>query len=61
MLRHPVDGQAGKDFDMQHPTFSVEPRHVRLELAIDGFNPFANMSTSYSMWPVLLMPYNLSL
>ncbi|XP_028078125.1 uncharacterized protein LOC114279733 [Camellia sinensis] len=59
VLRHPADGQTWKDFDMQYPKFSVEPRHVRLGLATDGFNPFGNMSTSYSMWPVLLMPYNL--
>ena len=32
---------------------------MRLGLATDGFNPFGNMSTSYSMWPVVLMPYNL--
>ncbi|XP_028125191.1 uncharacterized protein LOC114322108 [Camellia sinensis] len=60
MLKYPADGQAWKDFDMQHPTFYVEPRHVRLRIATDGFNPFGNMSTLYSMWPVLLMPYNLS-
>ena len=39
--------------------FSVEPRHVRLGLAMDGFNPFGNMSISYSMWPEFVMPYNL--
>ena len=33
---------------------------MRLGLASDGFNPFGNMSTSYSMWPVVLMLYNLS-
>ena len=32
---------------------------MQLGLASDGFNPFGNMSTSYSMWPVVLMPYNL--
>jgi hypothetical protein len=32
---------------------------VRLGLASDGFNPFGNMSTTYSIWPVVLMPYNL--
>ncbi|KAL6312664.1 hypothetical protein AAG906_018929 [Vitis piasezkii] len=36
-----------------------EPRNVRLGLASDGFNPFGNMSISYSMWPVVLIPYNL--
>jgi hypothetical protein len=32
---------------------------VRLSLASDGFNPFGNMSTLYSIWPVVLVPYNL--
>ena len=26
---------------------------------MDGFNPFGNMSLSYSMWPVVLTTYNL--
>ena len=29
-------------------------------LASDGFNTFSNMSTAYSVWPVILIPYNLS-
>nr|GEV89680.1 hypothetical protein [Tanacetum cinerariifolium] len=28
-------------------------------LAADGFNPFGNLSQAYSMWPVILMTYNL--
>ncbi|GKA10964.1 CACTA transposable element [Tanacetum coccineum] len=36
-----------------------EPRNVRLGLAADGFNPFGNLSHSYSMWPVILTTYNL--
>ena len=32
---------------------------MRLELAVDGFNPFGNMNNNYSMWPVILIPYNL--
>ena len=32
---------------------------MRLGLASDGFNPFGNMSTLYSIWLVVLMPYNL--
>ncbi|GKA51672.1 isovaleryl-CoA dehydrogenase, mitochondrial [Tanacetum coccineum] len=30
-------------------------------LADDGFNPFGNLSQSYSMWPVILTTYNLPL
>ncbi len=58
-LRHPADGEEWKNFDRQHPEFSKDPQNVRLGLATDGFNPFGNMSTSYSMWPVIVMPYNL--
>ncbi|KAM6544118.1 hypothetical protein CsatB_008565 [Cannabis sativa] len=59
VLRHPADGEAWKDFDRNNPTFAMEPRNVRLGLAADGFNPFGNMSQSYSMWPVVLTTYNL--
>ncbi|XP_062112440.1 uncharacterized protein LOC133823592 [Humulus lupulus] len=59
MMRHPVDGLAWKDFDARHPDFARDPRNVRLGLAADGFNPFGNMSLSYSMWPVVLTNYNL--
>nr|GEU66976.1 hypothetical protein [Tanacetum cinerariifolium] len=36
-----------------------QPRNVRLGLAANGFNPFGNLSQSYSMWPVILTTYNL--
>lgn len=56
-LRHPRDGMAWKTFNQQFPEFALEPRNVRLGLATDGFNPFGTMSTSYSIWPVILVPY----
>jgi len=59
MLRHPADGAGWKHFDREFPQFALDPRNVRLGLASDGFNPFGNMSTAYSMWPVVLVPYNL--
>ncbi|KAL3618470.1 hypothetical protein CASFOL_037552 [Castilleja foliolosa] len=58
-MRHPADSIAWKDFDKEFPRFAEDPRNVRLALATDGFNPFGNMSTSYSMWPVILAPLNL--
>ncbi|CAA7024546.1 unnamed protein product [Microthlaspi erraticum] len=57
-LRHPRDGMAWKSFNQQFPEFASDPRNVRLGLATDGFNPFGSMSTNYSVWPVLLFPYN---
>ncbi|GKE29179.1 hypothetical protein Tco_1444563 [Tanacetum coccineum] len=58
-LRHPADGLAWKGFDARYLKFAFDPYSVRLGLASDGFNPFCTMSTSYSMWPVVLIPYNL--
>ncbi|KAK6773849.1 hypothetical protein RDI58_029088 [Solanum bulbocastanum] len=57
-IRHPVDGEAWKDFDSMHPNFSKDPRNVRLGLSSDGFNPFRTMSISHSTWPFMLMNYN---
>jgi rubrerythrin len=57
-LSHPADGEAWKDFDRKHNWFQEDPRNIRLGLAIDGFNPFGKMSSSYSMWPVFAIPYN---
>ncbi|XP_028083166.1 uncharacterized protein LOC114284469 [Camellia sinensis] len=59
VLRHPADSDEWKEFDTQHPKFALEPRNVRLGLATDGFNPFRNMNNSYSLWHVVLIPYNL--
>nr|GEX35936.1 hypothetical protein [Tanacetum cinerariifolium] len=58
-LQHPVDGRAWKDFDTKYLDFDAEPRNVRLGLAVDGFDPFGDLSQSYSMWPVILTTYNL--
>ncbi|XP_057723864.1 uncharacterized protein LOC130939806 [Arachis stenosperma] len=58
-LRHQRDGEAWKVFDRRYTVFSSDPRSVCLALASDGFNPFGNLSSRYSIWPVILIPYNL--
>lgn len=58
-LRHPSDGQAWKHFDSTHPRFASDGRNVRLGLSTDGFNPFGHSSSQYSLWPVIVTPYNL--
>ena len=49
IIRHPTNSEEWKEFDLQHPDFSLERCNVRLELAKDGFNPFGNINNSYSM------------
>ncbi|XP_071728157.1 uncharacterized protein [Rutidosis leptorrhynchoides] len=57
-MRLLVDARAWKEIDERYPDFAQEPRNVRLGLAADGFNPFGNLSSAYSMWPVILTTYN---
>ncbi|TYK23195.1 uncharacterized protein E5676_scaffold142G002270 [Cucumis melo var. makuwa] len=59
MLRHPADAEGWKHFDSEYPDFAYDPRNMHLGLASDGFNPFGQMSTSYSIWHVVLLSYNL--
>ncbi|GJZ68761.1 hypothetical protein Tco_0632311 [Tanacetum coccineum] len=60
-MQHPVDGRAWENFDTRYSDFTAEPRNVRLGLAVDGSNPFGNLSQSYNMWSVILTTYNLPL
>ena len=59
VMRHPADSEAWKYFDDKNSKFADEPRNVRLCLSSDGFQPYTNMRTSYSIWPVFLVPLNL--
>ncbi|XP_071940578.1 uncharacterized protein [Coffea arabica] len=54
-MRHPADSPAWQTFDHLHPEFAKDCRNVRLGLASDGFNPFKNMSSTHSTWPVPLV------
>ena len=57
--RIPADTPAWKHIDEKWPTFRQEPRHLHFGLGIDGVNPFGARSSSYSIWPIVLVNYNL--
>jgi hypothetical protein len=59
IMSHPADKETWMYFEGKEKSFADEPRNLRIALATDGFNPFGNTSTQYSMWPVLLTPLNL--
>ena len=59
IMRHSADSEEWKESNLQYPDFAFKPRNARLELATDGFNLFGNMNNNYSIWPVILIPYNL--
>lgn len=59
VMRIPADGEAWKHVDREYPEFAAEHRNIRFGLASDGFNPFSQQSTKYSIWPVMLVNYNM--
>jgi len=58
-MSHPSDGESWKHFNKVYPNFTSETRNVYLGLCTDGFNPFGMSGHNYSLWPVILTPYNL--
>ena len=58
-MSHLVDAEALRHFDSKHKTFVDDPKNLRLAIITDGFNPFGNFSSTYSMWPILVTPLNL--
>ncbi|XP_056858427.1 uncharacterized protein LOC130507800, partial [Raphanus sativus] len=58
-IRHPSDAKAWKHFQSTYPEFAYERRNVYLGLCTDGFSPFGKHGRQYSLWPVILTPYNL--
>ena len=58
LMRHPRDSKAWKTFDLKYLDFALNPQNVRLALASDSFNPFGSLSISYSIWPLVITPYN---
>ena len=59
MLRHPADGSQWRKIDRTYPEFDLDARNIRFGLSTDGMNPFGEMSSGHSTWPVTLCLYNL--
>jgi hypothetical protein len=55
-----ADSKAWAHIDAMWLDFAENPYNVRLNLAIDGVNPFGEKSSNWSTWPILLFNYNFS-
>jgi hypothetical protein len=53
------DSKAWRHIDTTWPYFAIHSRNIRLGLALNGVNPYANLSTNHFIWRVLLFNYNL--
>jgi hypothetical protein len=55
----PTDGYAFKEIAVKWIEFIDEPRNVRISLATDGVNPFGELRSVYSMWPIFVISNNI--
>jgi len=54
-----VDSFTWKHVNDKWPTFATDACSIRLGLALDGVNPFGDLSSCHSTWPMILLNYNL--
>ena len=59
VMRHPADACQWQAIDNAFPLFGEDPRNIRFGMSTDGINPFGNMSSRHSTWPVVMWMYNL--
>ena len=60
LLRHPADFVQWRNIDRKYKKqFASKVRNIRFGLSTDGVNPFSNMSSSHSTWPVTVCIFNL--
>jgi hypothetical protein len=55
-----ADGSAFREIEEKWADFKDEPRNVRLSLAADGVNPFIEIRSIYSVWPIFVINNNIS-
>ena len=59
VIRMPIDGSAFRDMEEKWPHFKEEPCNLRIYLAADGVNPFAEMRFVYTVWPTFVINNNI--
>jgi hypothetical protein len=60
LVKHPCDSKAWKHFHSSvDQTFGNDVRNVHFALAADGVNPFKQIRSTWSTWPIMLLNYNL--
>ena len=59
VIRMPTDGSAFRDMEQKWPHFKEEPSNLWVSLATDGVNPFAQMKSIYTVWPIFYINNNI--
>ena len=48
----PADGSAFKEIEETWSHFKEEPHNLKLSFLADGVNPYGDMRSVYSVWPI---------
>ena len=59
VIRMPTDGTTFRDIEEKWPHFKEEPCNLRISLAADGVNPFSQMKSIYTVWPIFVINNNI--
>ena len=57
----PSNGSTFKDIEDMWPLLKEEPHNLKLLLVVDGVNPFGEMRSVYSVWPIFFINNNIPL
>jgi len=60
MVRSTCDSKAWAHINNTWFDFATDKRNIKLVLTLDGVNPYVDLLTNHSPWPILLQNYNLS-
>ena len=59
IIRIPADGSTFMHIEENWKHFKEEPHNLRFSLATDGVNPFGEMRSVYSVWPIFVINNNI--
>jgi hypothetical protein len=59
VLRMHANGSSFREIEEKWADFKDEPHNVSLSLAADGINPFRELRSIYSVWPIFVINNNI--
>ena len=59
VLRMPANGSSFREIEEKWADFKDEPRNVKLSLVADSVNPFGELRSIYSVWPIFVINNNI--
>jgi hypothetical protein len=58
-MKSVVDNRTWRFIDMEFPRFVEDAQNLWLSLAIDGVNLHSLLNSRHSVWPLIIVIYNL--